>query len=254
MYNRLLPLLAPFVVLIGLETLLVNHQLIYGVVLIVNIVMVWVIWRLTKSSSVNKEWWHFSIMPVVYFSSVVMYTTLLRLEDVYLIQILYFISATILYFYFRFCYYYLLRPIAYKVSSIENLSSYANFISFYFIAASLYGFQAFLKMSSWPLLAGLATACILMIYQLFWASKISFKASATYIFVISACLLELAWALSFWPLNYHVVGLSLAIGYYILANLSRFSLIGQMDSQKIKYNLWFAGLSLLMLWLTARWL
>lgn len=254
MYNGLLPLLVPLAALAGLETLLIKHQLVYGVVVAVSLVMVWAIWRLAKSSPVSREWWHFSIMPVVFFSSVVMYATLLRLEDVFLIQLLYFISTAILYFYFRFSYYFLLRPMAYKVSSIENLSSYANFLSFYFIAASLYGFQAFLKMSSWPLLLGLAAACILMVYQLFWASKISLKASATYLFVISACLLELAWALSFWPLNYHVVGLSLAIGYYILANLARFSLLGQIDSQRIKYNLWFAGTSLMFLWLTARWL
>ena len=240
--------------LAGLETLLANHRLLYGAVAIVNIVMIAAIWRMAKDSSVSKEWWHFSIMPVVYFSSVVMYTTLLRLEDRLLIQFLYLFSAIVIYLYFRFSYYFLLRPMAYKVSSIENLSSYANFLSFYFIAASLYGFQAFLKMSAWPLLLGLAVACILMIYQLFWASKISFKSSATYLFIIAACLLESAWALSFWPLNFHVVGLSLAIGYYVLANLARFSLLGQIDGRRIKYNLWFAGTSLALLWLTARWL
>lgn len=254
MYNRLLPLLAPLTALAGLEIFLINHQLLYGVVAVVNLAMILTVWRMTNSSSVNKEWWNFSIMPVVFYSSVVMYTTLLRLEDTFLIQSLYLISTVIIYFYFRFSYYYLLRPVAYKVSSVENLSSYANFLSFYFITASLYGFQAFLKMSSWVLLLCLATACILMIYQLFWASKISFKAGATYLFIISACLLELAWALSFWPLNYHVVGLSLAIGYYILANLARLALLGQIDKRKIKYNLWFAGISLALLWLTARWL
>ncbi|NTW22655.1 hypothetical protein HGA34_03920 [Candidatus Falkowbacteria bacterium] len=254
MYNRLLPLLVSLVALGGLEALLINHRLLYGAVIAVNAVMVWAVWRMAKDSSVSKEWWHFSIMPVVYFSSVVMYTTLLRLEDKFFIQFLYLFSTAVLYLFFRFSYFFLLRPMSYKVSSIENLSSYANFLSFYFIAASLYGFQAFLKMSAWPLLLGLAAACILMIYQLFWASKISFKSSATYLFVIASCLLEAAWALSFWPLNFHVVGLSLAIGYYVLANLARFTLLGQIDGRRIKYNLWFAGVSLGLLWLTARWL
>ncbi|NTU98472.1 hypothetical protein HGA64_00480 [Candidatus Falkowbacteria bacterium] len=254
LYNRLLPFIAAIGSLIGLELLLYSHQALYYVLILVSFFQVAILWRYAKSSNVNKEWWRFSILPVVFFSSAVLYISLLKLDNFYLIQFLFGLVTVLLYFYFRFCYYYLLRPNSYKVGSIESLSIYVNFLSFYFTAASLYGLGAFLNISIWPLILGLAIVTLLVVYQLFWASKIDLKHSAVEFAIICLCLMESALAFSFWPLNYHVVGLSLAVCYYVLVSLLRFKLLDDLDKQKIKYYLTFAGISLALLWLTARWL
>ncbi|MBU4454984.1 hypothetical protein KJ586_00515 [Patescibacteria group bacterium] len=251
-YNRLLPLLIPLIVLMFFEVFFFYPKMIYAVLILVNLFIFFTVWRFSRASDVDKSWWNFFILPCLMSASIIAYTVLLANKTI--IQSLFILNVILLYFYLRYVYYYLLRPAAYKPFSIENISSYGNFLTFFLISAACYGLQSFLNLRVWLLMAVVLLAAALIIYQIIWANKIDFKKSLPYILINCLILAELSWSLSFLPLNHNVSGLTLAICYYMLMGLSRHHLLGGLDKSKIKLYLSFGFISILIILLTARWL
>ncbi|KKQ60297.1 MAG: hypothetical protein US81_C0025G0004 [Parcubacteria group bacterium GW2011_GWE2_38_18] len=249
---RLLILLAPLVILALLELYLYKPSYIYLVLALGNLLIVFTLWRATSLSEINKEWWNFSILPVAFFSSVIAYSTILR--QPFIVHSWFFIAAVLIFYYLKFCYYYLLKPFLYKVSSIENFSSYLNFLSFFLVASTLYGMQSFLDMPTLPLVFALICTSGLLIYQIIWANNFKIKNSLAYLIVGSLSVAELGWTISYLPINNNVSGLTLAILYYMLVDLIRFELSGKLDRTKIKLLIAFGLASVIIILLTARWL
>ena len=71
---------------------------------------------------------------------------------------------------------------------------------------------------------------------------------------IAFVLIEIAWSLSFWPLSYYILGLVMAIFYYIIIGIVRFYLLNELDRKIIKLYLVFGFLGITLVLLTARWL
>lgn len=235
-----------------LEFYFYNPKTIYIVLVSVDLTIIFTLWAASHYSDINKEWWNFSLLPVVFFSAVVAYSTLLR--NAYLAHLLFFGSAILIYYYLRLCYYYLLKPFLYKASSIENFSSYVNFLSFFLFVSTLYGLQSFLDMPAWQMILILMTVSSLLIYQVIWANKFKLEKSFEYLILGSLSVVELGWAIYYFPVNSNVSGLTLAILYYILIGLIRFKLSGKLDRPKIKLFLAFGFVSIIIILLTARWL
>ena len=139
-----------------------------------------------------------------------------------------------IYLYFRTLYFYLVRPSKKNRLSLENLSSYGNFLAFYFIAASVYGLQSFLTILYWELMLGLLVLIAIIIYQVFWANEIGFEQGLIYIILGCLVLIELAWSISFLTLRFYILGLILAVAYYVLIGLTRFYLLGKLNQSIIK--------------------
>lgn len=250
--NRLLPLITPLSALILFEIFFFYPKMIYSVLLLASSLIFFTVWRFTRASDIDKSWWNFFILPGLMYASIIAYTVLLANKTI--IQFLFLLNVILLYFYLRYVYYYLFRPAAYKPFSIENISSYGNFLTFFLISAAAYGLQSFLNLRVWLLMAMVLFAAGLIIYQIIWANKIDFKKSLPYILINCLILAELSWSLSFLPLNHNVSGLTLAICYYMLMGLSRHHLLGGLDKSKIKLYLSFGFISILIVLLTARWL
>lgn len=251
-HNRLLPPLIPLLVLVFLEFYFFSPKSIYVSLVLINLLIFFPLWQFSRASQVDKEWWNFFILPAVFSTSLIAYSTLLRHSS--LVQALFFLNIVILYFYLRSSYYYFLRPSAYKVSAIENISSYGNFIAFFLLASTIYGLQSFIDAPLWLLMLILAAASILIIYQVVWANKVKRQNKIIYVFIGCLILVELGWSISFLPLNYNVAGLTLAICYYMLIGMIRFHLLDKLDIKRIKLYIGFGLASILIILLTSRWL
>lgn len=251
-YNRFLPLLVPLLILFLLELFFFFPAMIYVSLVLINLLIFFALWQFTKESTIDKKWWNFLILPAVFSTAVVAYSTLLR--GAVLVQALFFLEIVILYFYLRFSYYYLVNPIAYKVAAIENISSYGNFIAFFLLSSTIYGLQSFLDAPVWLLMLIIALISLLVVYQVIWANKIEGGEKNIYVFLGSLVLVELAWSISFLPLNYNVAGLTLSLCYYMLVGLVRFHLLGKLENNKIKFYLIFGLAGILIVLLTSRWL
>jgi len=72
--------------------------------------------------------------------------------------------------------------------------------------------------------------------------------------LVCLVLVELAWSISFLTLSYYILGLILAICYYILIGLVRFYLLGTLDKKIAKLYLIYGFGALLIVLLTSRWI
>ena len=256
--NRLLPLLIPLVDLILFEVFLYNPKMIYVILVIVNLRLFFTINQFTKGSKVSSEWWNFLILPVLFTTSLAAYSTLITdsvlIRYEYLVQFLFIANTVFLYYYLRTIYQYLIQPESYREFSLENISSYGNFITFYFVSTVVYGLQSFLNIPIWPLMVIVAIVSILIVYQVLWINKISIGLAFIYIVVASMVLVELAWSISFLPLNFNISGLVLAICYYMLIGTIRHRLLETLDKRTVELYLFFGFGSIIMLLITARWM
>lgn len=251
-YNRILPLLIPFFVFVLFELFFFNPKIIYTVLVFANLLIFFTITQFTKESDVSKKWWNFLILPALFTTGLAAYSVLFA--NNFIVQLLFILNSVFLYFYLKIIYYYLIRTKSYKNLSLENISSYGNFLAFFFISSVVYGLQSFLNMPVWSLAIVMAVVAALMIYQTIWANRVEEKNALVYILVGSLILVELAWAMSFLPLNFNASGLILAICYYILIGLVRHHLLGDLKKREIKLYLLLGIGSILLILLTARWM
>lgn len=251
-YNRFLPLIVPALAWATLEIYLAYPGQIYVALVLINLFLFFALWQFTRESIAEKKWWNFLVLPALLSVALVSYTTLLK--NRLFIQFLFFLEVAILYLYLRFSYYYLVRPEHYKVSSIENISQYVGFLTFFLAAATVYGLESFLDLPAWILMIAMLVVSALVVYEIIWANNIDLKDGFVYLLVGCLVLTELAWSISFLPLNFNIAGFTLAVFYYMLVGSVRLHLIGALDRSKIKMYLAFGFLSIILILMTARWL
>lgn len=251
-FLSLLVLLVPAIAWGLLELFFFNTKIIYVVFVLINLCVFLAVWQFCKASDKGGNWHDFIILPCLMSLAAISYSVLLSSGA--LIQILFGLYAVLLYIYLRYAYYYLARPASYAAFSIENISSYGNFLIFFLISAAIFGLKSFLNAPVWILIAALLAVSGLITYQMIWANAVDIKKGAIFIFINSLILTELSWAAFFLPINHHVAGLSLAICYYILIGLVRHFLIEKLDVKKAKLYLGFGLSGLFIILITARWL
>jgi len=248
---RLLPLLIPLIVFVLFEIFFCYPKMIFVIFILINLTIFFALWQLAKASNINKQWWNFLILPALMSSMVIAYS--IFLNNKILIQILFIIDIILLYFYLRYVYYYLIYPQFYEIFSIENISSYGNWLTFFLMVATVYGLQSFLNLPIWLSEIFMLIVIILIVYQTIWANKIDLKKGLPYILICCLILVELSWSISFLPFNYNIAGLILAIGYYILIGLVKDHLLDKLDKRALKIYLSIGLASLFLILLTARW-
>ena len=251
-FLSLLVVLVPAIVLVFLEIFYFNPRMIYVILVLANLSIFLAIWQFSKAGEGENNWLNFMILPCLMLIATVSYSILLSSR--FFIQLLFIFFIILLYTYLRYAYYYLARPGSYTAFSIENISSYGNFLTFFLISATIFGLKSFLNISVLILITALLIASGLIVYQIIWANAVSIKKGAIFIFISSLIILELFWAAFFLPVNHNVAGLSMAICYYMLIGLVRHFLIEKLDAQKAKLYLGFGLASLFIVLITARWL
>jgi len=250
--NRFLPLLTPLVVYVLNEVYFFHPKLIYVAVVLINLLIFFTFWQFCAVSQIDKRWWNYLILPAIMSTIVIVYSIFLSSKAI--IQVLFILNLVFLYLYLRYTYYYLLNPSAYKISSIENISSYISWLSFFLLASTIYGLQSFLNLSIFRLVLVMLIIAVLIIYQIIWANKIDFKKSLPYILISCLILVELSWAISFLPFNYNISGLSLAICFYVIVGLVKNYLLNKLDLARVKVYLALGSISLFLILFTARWI
>jgi hypothetical protein len=197
---------------------------------------------ITGKKITQKEFWNFSILPVLFSSSLAVYSLLLVNQAV--IHLLFLLNLLISYFYLKNIY-------PGKPNFLENISSYGNLLVIFFSFSAIYGLEAFLGPPLWILILSAAAVVILAVYQIFLANKLS--VSPAYIFLVALLLAQLAWAIYFLPFNYNALGLIAVICYYPLIGLFKLSLVGKLTARSVKFYL-ISGLAfLILILLTTKW-
>ena len=250
--NRFLPLLVPLVSYALAEMYFFYPKLIYAAVVLINLLIFFAVWRFSAVSQVDKQWWNYLILPAVSSTAVMAYSVFLSFKPA--IQLLFILNLAFLYFYLRQVYYYLLNPSLYKVFSLENISAYAGWFSFFLLAAVVYGLQSFLNLPIFYLALVMLVATALVSYQIIWANKIELKKGLLYILISCLLVVELGWSISFLPFNYNIAGLCLALCFYMVSGLIKNQLLDKLDAVRVKMYLTLGLVSLVLILFTARWI
>ncbi|MDD5071574.1 MAG: hypothetical protein PHQ42_02440 [Patescibacteria group bacterium] len=254
-YSRLLVLLVPILVLIFLESVVFRHSLFFVSLLLANLAILAAVLVFVKAGKTEKFFGSYlgaAILPLGFLSSIFVYSSLV--VNKFLIQFLFFSAFGFIYFYLRYIYYYLVRPEFCRTDTIKSISAAGNFFMVFFSASAVYGFQSFLNIPVWLLMACLLVVIFLAVYQIMWANKIKIKTAIAFILISGVILFEVGWAMSFLPLRHDITGLILAIYYYILIGLSLAYLAGSLSGKVVKNHLIFGFLGTLLVLLTARWM
>src|SRR3989339_110018 len=225
-YNRFLPLIISIFTQILLEVFVFIPKSIYVVLLIILLLFFFSIRQFVLAGGKKEK-----IFPLFIF-----------------------FNTSFIYFYFRAIYYYLVKTELYQVYFLQNLSSYGNFLAFYFCVSAVYGLNAFLKVSIWILIILLMLVIMAIMYQILWTYKIDLKTGYFYILLVCLVLVEIAWVASFLTLSYYVLGLLLAQCYYILTGIIKLHLRNRLSNRNLKLYLIYGFLSIFLVLLTARWI
>jgi len=251
-YNRFLPLIVPLITLIFLETFFFNPKLLYIIFVLIFLLFFFTARQFTLASKRGGKWWNYIILPFSFFSSLTIFSTMIPSK--LLVQILFLINTIFLYYYFRSIFFNLIKESYYQKYSLENLSSYGNFLAVYFWASSLFGLQVFLNIQTWILMAVLLFIIALTVYEVMKANNIDLREGVIYILLICLVLTEVAWSASFLTLSFYILGLIIAVCYYILIGLTRFYLLKRLNPRLIKLYLIFGFSSIATVLFTARWI
>jgi len=254
-YNRLLVLITPVGVLILLELFIIKPKLIYLALGLAFILVTFTLWRFIKDvqSELRKLYFINSlVLPTLFLVSVSSF--LILLSSKLLVQLLVLGTVVFIYVYLRTIYNHSKRLKVYHNVTLENVSSFGNLLVFFFASSAVYGLQSFLNLQIWIIILAIMPIIFLVFYQLLWAYKINFKFGLVFILIGSVILIELAWSISFLPLNYIVSGLVLAICYYGIAGFIRYYLTGILNKKAIKLYIATIIISIFLIFLTAQWL
>ena len=251
-YNKFLTLIIPVLSFVFLEIYFFYPKSVF-VILVILFSLIFFISRQFIRASDKKD----AIIKVISLPTLFVFGSVFVsffIINRFIVHVLFVIDLIFLYYYFKMLYYYFLKLNLYQKVNMEYLSTYGNFIAFYFMAISFFGLQLFLDLAVWKLIIFLASVVFLIAFQSSWAGEIDKKTGIFYGLLLSLIILELAWGISFLTLSYYILGLILTISFYVLFGLIRFYLFGNLNKEKVKMYLAFGLVSVFIALLTARWI
>ncbi len=252
MLKRLTPLLAPALIFAGLEFFFLKPDYIYFVAAFLILVLGTATWQIIGRGLRDiKVGWFYPLTPLAFLASGTLY--LLFIESILAKHILAAALAIFCGVFLENIFVYIYQHEKYQANSLENVSNYLNLASMFLFNSSLFGFSLFLNIALWKLSLIAFAFTFILTFQTIWINKINVKAAWLHIFVICLILFELFWAASFLPTSFYVNGLVIAISFYLMNNLTRLHLLGNLNRKIIRRYFILCGLIIFFVLLTAQW-
>ncbi len=255
--NRFFPLIIPLLIFALFEFLYFNSNSLYLVFVFTFLLILFSGRQLILGTTKNEKSYNVILLPIYLSFSTILLSIMIPMDYFFgklIIQVLFIFVIIILYYYYRLLYFYLINPSKYQKYSLAFLSSYANFLSVYLLASAIFGLQSFLNIPIWFLMLLMLLFIIVVVYELMWINSILGPKSYFYIALVCLTIFQLSWAISFLTLSYYILGLLIAIAYYVLIGLVRFHLLKIINKKIIKTYLTLGFVSLLIVLLTAHWI
>jgi hypothetical protein len=229
-----------------------SWKLFFWLIPVFFIVFVLSFWQI-NGRHLNKKFWNIFISPASFISSAVLFFIFLVPQTVGLRHLYIFLVGGLLFFFLHNLNELYTRPDIYRRFTLENLSSHFNLLSVFLFFSSFYTFMFFPPIAFWLTeILVIAIGGILM-YQNFWANKIIDPKKRFFIMIIALILAELYLVLAFLPTGFYVNGIILTVVYYILSEISRVYLLGELTTKIIMQRVFIACFVLILIFITTRW-
>jgi hypothetical protein len=130
----------------------------------------------------------------------------------------------------------------------------ASVSTIFFIYAGAYGIYLNFLIPLYFLLLFYLVVTLLVSYQCFSTIKeISKKIVWIYSFVLTLSMLEIMWALNFWPFGYLTTGVIALVFYYILWDIIQSYFSNILNRKKMVFNLIFFSIIISLVLITSKW-
>lgn len=141
-----------------------------------------------------------------------------------------------------------------KKLDFVDFSFYHSLVNIFLLSALIFGLQSTLSLAVWPLLVSAIPIVLISIIALAirqgWFALVSWR----FWLFLGILEVEVLLVLSFLPLNYLVLGVLATLFLYSALNFSRLYFEKRLSRKKIKTYALVTIISLIIIFLTARWL
>jgi len=256
-YRRLIPLIVSLLIWVSGQLFLRWPGLFYSVLALGALLIMLSVRYLAGHK--KPGWPLLAIAPVLFFLNFSCYIAII--SGRFWIQFLLILIAWFLFAYLKNLYYYFTSKESESLESeslfadkLDNLLIAGGFLSVFAAATVLFSLPIFITWPVWATVLILAAVIWLLFIQFMPLKKIKPEQAKVLILISVLGLAELAWGLSLLPLQFHLLGLFLAISYYLALFIIRLHLRGALNRRVLKLPLIFSALAFILLFLTAHWL
>ncbi len=200
----------------------------------------------------QRFWPLFVLTPALFYLSFSLYSAIIVGQ--FWIQAIFLLNAWFVYSYLKNIYYYFSFGAPEREVKLHRLLETGAFLSTFALAANLYGLPIFL---SWPffliLLSFMVVSLGLFGQFLVFSRKID-REEWMFLGINVLVLAEFAGILFFLPLNYNILGLLVAITFYLLILFNDWRAEEKLNFRNIKWPVIIISAVIILILLTARWL
>jgi hypothetical protein len=249
-FPRLAVTIYPIIILLLAEIYFFRPDAFYvslGVSVLLTLVLSWSLW------SINRPWpWLLAVfIPAGFLVASSVYASL-QMNKI-IVQAIFLLNTIFLFIYFRNLYYYYRRPNLYAAEEFAVVKSFGGLMTVFFSAASMFGLQSLLNLTTWPMFLVFITFSLGLTFVNLEDEPAELTVRGRFSLIIVSILAQAAFIFLLLPLQYNVSALCLTIAYYLLINLTKLYLRQALTPRKVRYYLLASGVGLALLLLTARW-
>lgn len=249
--KRFIPLIAPLIVLLLGEASLIYPKLFF-VSIALSLATLFFATMLLGKDNEEKYWPFFSALAIIIFLSISSYTALI--SSALIIQILLFSIFVLNFYYFRTLYYYLVKKEYNRNEQLSSFIVFSGFVSVFAAYSTVYLLPFFISVNPGLLVLAPLVFVLFLFLQGAYFNRQASKNNFSIFLVTTLVLAQISWIVSYLPLNPQVLGFVIALVYYFLSLSARLSIKGKLSRKSLKWPLILVSSSVLILFLTARWL
>ncbi|MCF7820403.1 MAG: hypothetical protein K9M44_02950 [Candidatus Pacebacteria bacterium] len=242
----------PWILLLLFELIYFQPEWFYYLLILSNLVLIVSVWLFSKDLSKKFLVFKLLILPWLFLNFTLFYAIIS--VSSFLTQATFVISAFLLFLYFQASFKKYYQPLAKSIFKIGELSFFLSFLAVFLASASVFGLKSFLNFPSWQLIIFLAPIIFLLLLQLFWFQGLKAKSNIYTLLILLLLLLEIIWGASFLTFSYLMIGLIVAISFYVLAGITIAFENLSLDKRSLRYYINFALIGFLLIFLSSRWL
>lgn len=249
-FPRLAVTIYPLIVLLLSEIYFFQPSAFYlslGISLLLTLALAWSL----RSPNQSWPWLLAAFIPAVFLVASSAYASL-QMNKI-IVQLIFLLITIFLFVYFRNLYYFYRRPNLYEAEEFTVVKSFGGLMTIFFAAASMFGLQSLLNLTTWPMFLVFVVFSLVMTFVNLEDEPVELAVRGRFSLIIVFILAQAAFIFLLLPLQYNVSALCLAIVYYLLINLTKLYFRQALTPKRIRYYLLAGGAGIALLLLTARW-
>lgn len=249
--NSLYLILTPFLLWL-LNELYIFEPSLFFVSLSLGLLILAFFIRLLITKNSKEFWPQYILTPALFYFSFSFYSAIIA-NQIW-IQIIFLFNAWFIYSYLKNIYYFFSFGAPEREFKLRRLLLSGSFLSVFALASTLYGLPIFLNWSFVTLLFIFILFSAAAFGQFLIFSKNVDNAQKIFWGVDILILGEFAGVIFLLPLNYNILGLLVAIVFYLLILFNNWRTEDRLDFKNLRWPIAIAGFIFIIILLSARWL